>query len=139
QLMTALFSTFLAKYLDRKKTCISYPVSLDRTQRENILGSFINMALMPINITNKTSFLELINTIKMVRENVKNAVCTYDKVVSELREYNVIKDLDSSNVVIAEADLKLDSIDFHNIFCNSLNLSEKSGAYDIKFIYQKIE
>jgi amino acid adenylation domain-containing protein len=134
--ISAVFAIFLYKYFGQKKFCIAYPVNMRPPAKKNMLGSFINMQLFPIAIDLNTSFKDVLFQIIKSRESTQDLALPYEKIISHLKQKNIIDTADSINVVISETDLKLRAIDLSNLQSSSIQVQKTSLPFDISFEYQ---
>lgn len=137
RVMTALFSIFLYKAFEKKQFCLTYPVNMRVDTAESLLGSFINLQLIPISINASTeTFKSLLSQISLARHHAKISNLPYEKLIEVLRQKCHITQEGLPNVIVSQTNLKKDGLLLRDVSVSSLYLDKTTLPYDISFEFE---
>lgn len=134
--MAVIYAVFLYRYFGQKKFCITYPVNMRQKADQDILASLINMQLLPIELQPTSTFWDVLTQVVENRQVTQGLVWPYEKIITYLKDENIITNSDSANIVLSETDLKLRPINLDGVQIASIQMPKPSLPYDISLEYE---
>lgn len=135
--ISSIYALFLYRYFGQEKFCMAYPIDMRNSAGQEIVGSFVNMQLLPVSLNDQCSFEDVLLQVSESRRIIKKLSLPYEKMVGILKKEKVIGSSDFANIVVSETDLKLKPLLFQGLRVKVLQIPKIALPYDLSLEFER--